>query len=80
MLILLNSVTEIKPNILYFAVYDGHGGETCARFCNEHMPRFITFWLERGEENLEMILQNAFLDVNNAFARYITYTKIGKHY
>lgn len=41
--------------------------------CNEHMPKFINYWLERGESNLEIVLQNAFIEVNNAFARYLTY-------
>lgn len=71
----VDSAEEIKPNILYFAVFDGHGGDTCARFCNEKMPQFINYWLEREETNLEFVLQNAFVEVNNAFARYLTYTK-----
>ncbi|KAI7688199.1 Protein phosphatase 1K [Sarcoptes scabiei] len=66
--------TELKPNILYFAIFDGHGGSSCASFCNEHMPRYINFWLERGETNLEIVLQNAFIEVNNAFARHQTYS------
>ena len=45
--------------------------------CNEHMPKFINFWLEREEGNLEIVLQNAFIEVNNAFARYLTYAKLG---
>ena len=66
---------EIKPNMIYFAIFDGHGGDICARFCNEHLPEHIKFWIERGETNLEIVLQNAFTEVNNSFARYITYTK-----
>src|SRR5699024_8144517 len=46
--------------------------------CNEHMTKFINFWLEREEHNLEIVLQNAFLEVNNAFARYLTYARQGK--
>lgn len=41
------------------------------------MPKFINFWLEREEDNLEIVLQNAFIEVNNAFARYLTYAKLG---
>ncbi|KAI2796703.1 Protein phosphatase 1K, mitochondrial [Blomia tropicalis] len=69
---------ELKPNILYFSVFDGHGGDLCARFCNENLPKCINYWLERNEHDLEIVLQNAFTDVNNAFARYITYSKQGE--
>lgn len=68
---------ELKPDIIYFAMFDGHGGDSCARFCNEQMPKYINYWLEREEENLEFVLQNAFIEVNNAFARYVTYSEYG---
>lgn len=70
--------TEIRPNLLYLAVFDGHGGDMCAKFCNQQMPQLISNWLDRGEDNLELILQNAFIEVNDAFGKYVTQTKFGE--
>lgn len=63
---------EIGPNVLYFAVYDGHGGSTCADYCNNHMEQHIKYWLESGENDLQLILENSFIEINNSFARYVT--------
>lgn len=32
---------QLTDNVLYFAVYDGHGGVAVAEFCNKHMRKFI---------------------------------------
>lgn len=60
---------EIRPNLLYFAVFDGHGGSECAEYCSEHMQDHLLFWIERGEKDLQKVLDAAFLEVNNSFAR-----------
>ncbi|KFM78338.1 Protein phosphatase 1K, mitochondrial, partial [Stegodyphus mimosarum] len=66
-------VKELKPELLYFAVYDGHGGPECADFCSEHMEDNILYWLARGEKDLQTILQFSFQEVNNAYARHIIF-------
>lgn len=63
--------------MLYFAVFDGHGGPVCAQYCNQNMVKHIKYWLERGEKDLQIILENSFIEVNNSFARYITYNPLG---
>ncbi len=35
------------------------------------MVKHIKYWLERGEKDLQIILENSFIEVNNSFARYI---------
>ncbi|XP_054711544.1 protein phosphatase 1K, mitochondrial-like [Uloborus diversus] len=69
---------ELKPDLLYFAVFDGHGGSECADFCCEHMEDNILYWLSRGEKDLETILQYSFQEVNNAYARHIIFNCPGK--
>lgn len=64
-------VIELKSNIIYFAVFDGHGGQECARFCNEEMPKVIKYYLDKGEDNLELILQNAFLELDKTYAKMV---------
>ncbi|XP_042907778.2 protein phosphatase Mn(2+)-dependent 1K, partial [Parasteatoda tepidariorum] len=66
-------VLELQPELLYFAVFDGHGGTECADFCSEHMENYIKYWLTRGERDLETILQYSFQEVNNAFARHVIF-------
>lgn len=66
-------VKELRPELLYFAVFDGHGGPECADYCSEHMEDVILFWLARGEKDLETVLQYSFQDVNNIYARHILF-------
>lgn len=70
---------ELKPELLYFAVFDGHGGSECADFCNDHMEEHILYWLARGENDLQTILQFSFQEVNNAYARHIVFNCPGKY-
>ncbi|XP_054156164.1 protein phosphatase 1K, mitochondrial-like [Oppia nitens] len=67
------NVTEINTDLLYFAVFDGHGGQACVQYCNENMINHIKYWLERQEKDLQLILEKAFIEVNNSFARFVTY-------
>lgn len=34
-------VSQLTDNILYFAVFDGHGGPEAADFCEKYMEKFI---------------------------------------
>lgn len=34
-------VSELTPSLLYFALFDGHGGAQAADFCYTHMERYI---------------------------------------
>ena len=70
-------IKELEPNLLYFAVFDGHGGSPAAEFCHQHMEEYIEYWLARKERDLEKILQHAFVETNNAFARWLVYNWSG---
>lgn len=69
---------ELKQELLYFAVYDGHGGSDCADFCSEFMEEHILYWLARGENDMQTILQYSFQEVNNAYARHVVFNCSGK--
>ncbi|XP_049318895.1 protein phosphatase 1K, mitochondrial [Astyanax mexicanus] len=60
-------VSELTPNTLYFALFDGHGGAQAADFCSTHMERYIRDGLEK-EWDLEVVLSEAFLQVDAALA------------
>ncbi|KAM9314517.1 protein phosphatase Mn(2+)-dependent 1K [Pholidichthys leucotaenia] len=66
-------VSQMTENILYFAVFDGHGGPEAADFCEKYMERYIKDCVTE-EDNLELVLSKAFLEVDKAFARHLHFS------
>ncbi|NP_001085111.1 protein phosphatase 1K, mitochondrial isoform X1 [Xenopus laevis] len=62
-------LARLTPDILYFAVYDGHGGASAAEFCDRFMEDYIKEFLVE-EHDMEKVLVKAFLEINKAFARH----------
>ncbi|XP_029424929.1 protein phosphatase 1K, mitochondrial isoform X1 [Nannospalax galili] len=60
---------QLTEEVLYFAVYDGHGGPAAADFCHTHMERCIMDLLPE-EKDLETVLTLAFLEIDKAFSRH----------
>ncbi|KAM4585215.1 protein phosphatase Mn(2+)-dependent 1K isoform 1-T4 [Odontesthes bonariensis] len=69
-------ISQMTDNILYFAVFDGHGGPEAADFCEKYMEKFIKD-LMAEEDNLELVLSKAFLEVDKAFARHLHFSPNG---
>ncbi|XP_077999277.1 protein phosphatase Mn(2+)-dependent 1K-like [Glandiceps talaboti] len=65
-------ITELVPDLLYFAIFDGHAGSLAADYSAVHLEKHIKFWLDR-EEDLEKVLEQSFIDLNNALTRHIHY-------
>lgn len=63
-------VSQMTDNILYFAVFDGHGGPEAADFCDKYMEKYIKD-LVAEEDNLEVVLTKAFLELDKALARHL---------
>ncbi|NXH46055.1 PPM1K phosphatase, partial [Dicaeum eximium] len=57
---------QLTEDVLYFAVYDGHGGAAAADFCHKYMEKYIKEFLAE-EENLENVLSKAFLEIDKAY-------------
>lgn len=66
------SVEELNPNLLYFGIFDGHGGPMAADFVNNHMVDHLRFWLTKSS-NLFEVLRNSFIDINNVLTRHISH-------
>lgn len=66
----------MTDNILYFAVFDGHGGPDAADFCDKYMEKFIKD-LVTEEDNLELVLTKAFLEVDKALAKHLHFSPNG---
>ncbi|NXN96289.1 PPM1K phosphatase, partial [Rhinopomastus cyanomelas] len=60
---------QLTEDVLYFAVYDGHGGAAAADFCHKYMEKYIKEFLAE-EESLENVLNKAFLEINKAYERH----------
>ncbi|XP_071609767.1 protein phosphatase Mn(2+)-dependent 1K isoform X1 [Heliangelus exortis] len=61
---------QLTQDVLCFAVYDGHGGAAAADFCNKYMEKYIKEFLAQ-EENLENVLNKAFLEIHNAYEKHV---------
>ncbi|XP_058497033.1 protein phosphatase 1K, mitochondrial [Solea solea] len=66
-------VSQMTEDVLYFAVFDGHGGPQAADFCEKYMEKFIKDLLPK-EANLELVLSKAFLEVEKAFSRHLHFS------
>ncbi|KAF3687781.1 Protein phosphatase 1K, mitochondrial [Channa argus] len=66
-------VSQMTDSILYFAVFDGHGGPEAADFCEKYMEKFIKD-LVAEELNLELVLTKAFCEVDKALARHLHFS------
>ncbi|XP_033643810.1 protein phosphatase 1K, mitochondrial-like [Asterias rubens] len=64
------SILELAPNLLYFGIFDGHGGAVAADYACLHMDKHINYWLAK-EHDLQVVLTRAFEDLENRFARHL---------
>ncbi|KAM6908907.1 protein phosphatase Mn(2+)-dependent 1K [Xenentodon cancila] len=65
-------IARIHDNVLYFAVFDGHGGPHAADYCYTFMEKFIRDALEE-DNDLEKVLKKAFLDADQALHTHLNY-------
>ncbi|KAM3591163.1 uncharacterized protein V6R79_023759 [Siganus canaliculatus] len=63
---------RLHDNLLYFAVFDGHGGSYAADYCYTFMEKFIRDALEE-EEDLEKVLKKAFLEADKALHTHLSF-------
>lgn len=63
---------RIHDNLLYFAVFDGHGGPHAADYCYTFMEKFVRDALE-DEDDLEKVLTKAFLNADKALHTHLSY-------
>ncbi|KAK5865639.1 hypothetical protein PBY51_019891 [Eleginops maclovinus] len=66
-------VSQMTDSILYFAVFDGHGGPEAADFCEKYMEKYIKD-LVAEEADLEVVLTKAFLEIDKALARHFHFS------
>ncbi|XP_077426281.1 protein phosphatase Mn(2+)-dependent 1K isoform X2 [Vanacampus margaritifer] len=63
-------LSQMTNSIIYFAVFDGHGGPEAADFCHKYLEAFIKDRVA-DEDNLELVLTQAFLEVDKALAEHL---------
>ena len=62
-------VQQLRPDLLYLAVFDGHGGEECAEYCSQNFHSHLLHHLDR-EDDLGLVLEKSFHDVNRSYDRW----------
>ncbi|CAH1794714.1 unnamed protein product [Owenia fusiformis] len=70
-------VQKLSPNLLYFAMFDGHGGPEAADYCHEHLHERILYWSER-EHDLQNVLKISFIETNNMLSRYLYFRHLAE--
>ena len=67
----------INPKINYFAIYDGHGGEKCCNFLNEHLHNYI-FSSEFFPLYTIKAIDKAYVEAENSFFETVVDSQNGK--
>ena len=67
-------IEEINSDLLFFGIFDGHGGDLAVEFVDNHILDHIRFWLTRSSD-LFKVLRNSFIDINNVLTRHIAHYK-----
>nr|KAG5709648.1 hypothetical protein BaRGS_027673 [Batillaria attramentaria] len=57
-------IKELKENLLYIGIFDGHGSSFAADYVMEYLEHHMTYWLSQTK-NLRTVLHKSFIDVNN---------------
>jgi len=60
------SATLITEEFALFAVFDGHGGESCSQYCKEQVLLRLSERLQRGEDTAEAI-ERVFVEVDDDY-------------
>jgi len=68
-------IKKIGHNLYYFGIFDGHGGDKCAEYCQKYMWRHVQHCVERENggktsHDMEKAIDKAFHDVNKSFDRW----------
>ncbi|XP_013095385.2 protein phosphatase 1K, mitochondrial-like [Biomphalaria glabrata] len=66
---------ELRPELLYFGIFDGHGGSYAAQYASDHLIDHLCYWMTQTED-LKEVLKRSFCDMNNLLARNLTYYHI----
>ncbi|XP_040570337.1 protein phosphatase Mn(2+)-dependent 1K [Lepeophtheirus salmonis] len=65
------TIKQLRNNLLLLGVWDGHGGESCAKFCSENVEKQLERLLARTNEdddlNLGLILSQLIYSLNHSF-------------
>ena len=64
-------VRQLNADVLLVGVFDGHGGAAAANYARQHLADIVTAMLRPGCD-LEEVLEEAFLALDDGFARSVS--------
>ncbi|XP_059144557.1 protein phosphatase 1K, mitochondrial-like [Physella acuta] len=65
-------VEELTAELLYFGIFDGHGGSYAAQFVSDHLADHLSFWMSQTDD-LMTVFKNSFCDLHNLLARHLVF-------
>ncbi|CAL1533481.1 unnamed protein product [Lymnaea stagnalis] len=68
-------VEELRHELLYFGMFDGHGGSYAAEYASDHFIDHLSYWMTQTED-LSVVLKSSFCDMQNLLARHLVNTHI----
>lgn len=68
-------IEELLPELLYFGIFDGHGGSYAAEYVSTHLIDHMGFWMTQTDD-LKDVLKNSFCDIQNLLARHLAFYHI----
>jgi len=68
-------IEELRPELLYFGMFDGHGGSFAAEFMSKHLIDHLNFWMSQTNDLME-VLTNSFCDAQNLLTRHLAFYHI----
>ncbi|KAL3853952.1 hypothetical protein ACJMK2_013246 [Sinanodonta woodiana] len=70
-------VKQLTKDILYFGIFDGHGGLDVVDYTSQHMEEHLCFELTQTND-LSKVLDHAFVNLNNVITRHLAYYNTGQ--
>ncbi|KPP75448.1 protein phosphatase 1K, mitochondrial-like [Scleropages formosus] len=68
------AISRLSEDVLLFAIFDGHGGDSAAEFCSKKLPYLIQRNLIQ-ESELESVLKKSFIQIDSYFLESISTTE-----
>lgn len=64
-------VVELKPNLVMFGIFDGHGGAAAVEYVHQNFSEIIAEQFPEGTEDLDAGLRKAFQNMNATLIRHL---------
>ena len=64
-------ITELMPNLMMFAIFDGHGGSPAVDYVHQNFAKIISSHISGVDDDLSAVLRKAFETMNATLTRHL---------